>query len=123
MVVSYASSPAAEVIFADPPITEAPTASIVSPGTCYRQIEFAGILAGTPRRLLAEKFIDYMLSVPFQEDIPMQMFMFPVNQSAQWPDEFSQWTQVVEFPAILDPSLVALHREEWVNAWTEIVLR
>jgi thiamine transport system substrate-binding protein len=45
IVVSYATSPAAEVFFADPPPDEAPTA-VVDAG-CFRQVEFAGILAGT----------------------------------------------------------------------------
>ncbi len=123
MVVSYASSPAAEVIYSDPPVSEAQTASIVSPGTCYRQIEFAGILAGTRMRSMAERFIDYMLGKNFQEDIPLQMFMYPVNQAAEWPTEFIQWTQVVDSPAILDPSIVASHREAWIAAWTETVIR
>ena len=80
MVVSYGSSPAAEVIFADTPLTEAPTASIVAPDTCFRQVEFVGILKGTQQRALAEKFVDFMLSTPFQEDMPLQMFVFPVNR-------------------------------------------
>ena len=123
LVVSYASSPVAEFMYADPPVAEAQTASIVSAGACFRQVEFAGILAGTPRRALAEKFIDFLLGVPFQEDIPLQMFVYPVNQSARWPDVFTQWTQVVESPATLDPILVAENREEWITAWREIVLR
>ena len=83
MVVSYASSPAAEVIFADPPRTDAPTASIVAADTCFRQVEFVGILKGTQQRALAEKFVDFMLDTPFQEDVPMQMFVYPVNSSSQ----------------------------------------
>ena len=123
MVVSYASSPAAEVIYADPPVDEARTASILEPGTCYRQIEFAGILAGTNNRALAEKFIDFMLTTQFQQDIPLQMFMYPVNLAAQLPPEFVQWAQVAEGPASLDPALIAVRRDAWLAAWTETVLR
>ncbi|MFZ1395653.1 MAG: thiamine ABC transporter substrate-binding protein, partial [Candidatus Promineifilaceae bacterium] len=61
LVVSYASSPPAEVIFADPPVDEAPSASLVAPGMCFRQIEFVGILAGTEKRELAEKLVDFIL--------------------------------------------------------------
>jgi len=82
MVVSYASSPAAEVVYASPLLSEAPTASITAPGTCYRQVEFVGILKGTPHLELARKFVDFMLSRQFQEDMPLQMFVYPVNRDA-----------------------------------------
>ncbi|MBI4731745.1 MAG: thiamine ABC transporter substrate-binding protein [Chloroflexi bacterium] len=123
MVVSYVSSPAAEVIYADPPVDEAPTASILGPETCYRQVEFVGILAGTKHRDLAQRFVDFMLDVQFQQDIPLQMFMYPVNPAAQLPPEFVQWAQVAEQPASLDPALIAANRDAWITAWTETVLR
>ena len=68
LVVSYASSPPAEVIFGDPKPAEAPTASVVGPGACFRQIEFVGILKGTPNRALAEKWVDFMLAAQFQAE-------------------------------------------------------
>jgi thiamine transport system substrate-binding protein len=123
LVVSYASSPAAEVIYADPPVEAAPTASILAPGTCYRQIEFVGILAGTRHRALAEEFVDFMLGVQFQQDVPLQMFVYPVNQDAILPPEFVQWAQVAEQPGGLDPARVAAGRDEWIAAWTETVIR
>lgn len=122
LVVSYASSPAAEVIFADPPVTQPPTGSIIGPGTCFRQIEFVGILKGTRQRALAKKFVDFMLDVQFQQDMPLQMFVYPVNPHAGLPDEFVRWAQVAEDPAGLDPALIAANREKWIAAWTETVL-
>ena len=121
MVVSYASSPAAEVIFASQPLTEAPTASLLE--GCFRQIEFVGILKGTPNRDLAEKFVDFMLSVPFQQDVPMQMFVYPVNPAAQLPDEFVQYAQTAPSPASLPVEQIAANREQWIEAWTQAVLR
>jgi thiamine transport system substrate-binding protein len=123
LVVSYASSPAAEVIYASPPVDTAPTASILGPGTCFRQIEFAGILKGTKMQALAEKFIDFMLSQKFQEDIPLQMFMYPVDPAAKLPTEFVQWAQVADQPATLDPAFIAANRDQWLAAWTDAVLR
>lgn len=123
MVVSYASSPAAEVIFAAEPLSEAPTASIVAPGTCFRQVEFVGILAGTPRRALAEKFVDFMLSKAFQEDMPLQMFVYPVLNGAALPEAFTKYAQTAEQPAALPPADIAQNREAWISAWTETVLR
>jgi thiamine transport system substrate-binding protein len=122
MIVSYGSSPPVEVYYAETELEDAPTASIIGPNTCFRQIEFAGILKGTPNRDLAEAFIDFMLGADFQSDIPLQMFVFPVNPNATLPDVFTQYAQISDQPATLDPALIDANRETWINAWTEIVL-
>jgi thiamine transport system substrate-binding protein len=123
MVVSYASSPPAEVIFAQPPLRDAPTASIIGPDTCFRQIEFVGILKGTQHRALAEKFVDFMLSKQFQEDMPLQMFVYPVNPDATLPEAFVKYAQVPEKPAYIDPAEIAANRDKWIQAWTDTVLQ
>jgi thiamine transport system substrate-binding protein len=123
MVVSYGTSPAAEVIFAEEELSESPTASLVGRNMCFRQIEFAGILKGSKNRALAEKFIDFMLSTQFQEDIPLNMFVFPVNQNAHIPQEFLDHIQVPDHPAVVDTDEIAENREVWVEAWRELMLR
>ena len=123
MVVSYGTSPAAEVIFAESPLDNAPTASILGPDTCFRQIEFVGILNGTENRVLAEKFVDFMLSQQFQEDLPLQMFVYPVNPNAALPDEFVQYAQAPEQTASLDPDTIASNRDRWIREWTDIILK
>ncbi len=123
IVVSYASSPVAEVYFAEEPPERAPTASVVSDGTCFRQIEFAGILRGTDVEEEARQVIDFMLDRGFQEDIPLKMFVFPVNQSAELPEVFQEYGQVAAAPAQMDPERIAANREAWIQAWTEAVLR
>ncbi|MGB7539177.1 MAG: thiamine ABC transporter substrate-binding protein [Anaerolineales bacterium] len=122
MVVSYASSPAFEFIYADPPRDEPPTASLTGPDMCFRQIEFAGILAGTANRDLAEKLVDFLLSIPFQEDIPLQMAVFPVKAQAALPDAFIRFAPLPEQPAVLAPDEITAHREEWMETWKEIML-
>ena len=122
MVVSYASSPAFEFIYADPPRDEPPTASLTGPDMCFRQIEFVGILAGTANRALAEKLVDFFLSVPFQEDIPLQMAVFPANPEAVLPDGFTRFAPLPEQPAGLAPDEITRHREEWMQAWKGIML-
>jgi len=123
MVVSYGTSPAAEVIYASQPVTESPTASVVSENMCFRQVEFIGILRGTQERQLAEQFVDFMLSQPVQEDIPLQMFMFPVLSTASIPDVFVQNVQIPEQPASIDSELVERNREKWLQDWTEVMLK
>jgi thiamine transport system substrate-binding protein len=123
MVVSYGTSPAAEVIYAEKKLDDAPTASILGPDTCFRQIEFVGILKGTEQRALAEKFIDFMLGKQFQEDMPLQMFVYPVNPSAALPDEFTRYAQAPEQTAALSPDEIAANRDQWIEAWTDVVLK
>jgi thiamine transport system substrate-binding protein len=121
MVVSYGSSPAAEVIYADPPVSESPTASLVNDGMCFRQIEFAGILNGTRNRALAEKFIDFMLNKPFQEDMPLQMFVYPILPNAALPEAFVQNVQVPASPATLDLEIIAEKRDAWIKGWNSVM--
>lgn len=122
MVVSYGTSPAAEVIFSDPKVDEAPTASLVGKNMCFRQIEFVGILKGSKNRALAEKFVDYMLSKRFQEDIPLNMFVFPANESAILPEEFTEFVQVPGQPAVLSADQISANRELWMEAWRALML-
>jgi thiamine transport system substrate-binding protein len=122
LVVSYASSPAAEVVYADTKLTAAPTGSLTGPGMCFRQIEFVGILKGTQQRELAEKFVDFMMGVQFQEDMPLQMFVYPVNPKAQLPPEFIKYAQVTNQPTNLPPDEIAKKRDTWIEDWSDVVL-
>jgi thiamine transport system substrate-binding protein len=117
LVVSYASSPAAEVLFGE--LAEAPTGVLLD--GCFRQIEYAGILAGTEHEDAAQRFIDFMLSVPFQEDIPLNMFVFPVNGQAAVPDAFADHAIAAENPIVMDPAFIDANRERWLAEWASIV--
>ncbi len=123
IVVSYASSPPAEVYYSKTPLTEAPTAAVTTPGSAFRQIEFVGILKGTQQRELAQHLVDFMLDRRFQEDIPLQMFVFPANREARLPDVFVKHARKADTPANLSPSDIDGNRERWIEAWTETVLR
>lgn len=121
LVVSYASSPPAEVIFADPPVDTAPTGVIDE--TCYRQIEFAGVLAGTEHPDEARMLIDFMLGPEFQATIPLTWFVFPANTAdVELPPEFIEHTIVPAAPITLDPELIEANRERWIAEWSELVL-
>jgi thiamine transport system substrate-binding protein len=123
IVVSYGSSPVAEVIYASTPVDEPPTAAVVANDTCFRQIEFAGILSGTPNRAMAEAWIDFMLSPLFQEDMPLQMFVFPVNPQAKLDPVFQEFLAVPDRTVQVDAAAIESKREGWINAWREVVLR
>ena len=123
LVVSYASSPPADVVYATDGRTEPASVSLDLPGGAFRQIEFAGVLKGAKQPELARRWIDYMLSVPFQEDIPLQMFVYPVNSQAKLPQLFTDFAPLPSDPVVIDPAEIDAQREQWVQAWTEAVLR
>ncbi len=120
LVVSYASSPAAEVIYSETPIDTAPTGVVVD--GCYRQTEFAAVLNGTPHQNAAHKLIDFMLSKQFQESIPLTWFVFPANEDAALPPAFVENTVIPTNPLRLDPSLIEANRERWIAEWSQIVI-
>jgi thiamine transport system substrate-binding protein len=121
IVVSYASSPPAEVYYRSPRPEEAPTAVVES--SCFRQIELAGILRGARNEDGARKVIDFMLSTRFQEDIPLSMFVFPVNREAALPPVFERFAVVPKSPLELPSDEIEANREEWIDEWTRIVVR
>lgn len=121
LVVSYATSPGYEwsqVEGADQP----PTGNLLPEGAVFRQIEAVGLLRGARNAELAKRFIDYMLEVPFQSDVPEQMVVYPVNPSAELP-EFFRFAEVPGATAQIDPETIAANQERWIREWTEIVLR
>ncbi len=120
LVVSYASSPVAEVVYADPPVETAPTGVLAD--SCFRQIEFAGVLKGTPHRAAAQALIDFMLTPTFQDDVPLNMFVFPVTKSAILPKVFLDNVTVTDTPLTLDPATIEANRDKWTARWSEIVL-
>lgn len=123
LVVSYAASPAAEVYFAEKPPETAPTAAMTGSGAAFRQIEFAGILKGARQPELARRVIDFLLDTPFQQEIPLKMFMFPANRNARLPEVFTEHARLAHGPVVLSPEIIAEKRDAWIRAWTETVLQ
>ncbi len=121
LVVSYASSPVAEMVFAEKPLTEPPTGVMVS--SCFRQIEFAGILRGTDHVDAAQQLVDFLLSTDFQNDIPLRMFVYPVASDATLPAVFAENAVVPSAPLSLPADDIAANHADWVQRWTDVVLR
>jgi len=122
IVISYATDPAAEVMNAQTPPADSPVGSILGPDTCFRQIEFVGVLKGTKQRVLAEKFVDFMLSAQFQADMPTQMYVLPVVPNITLPDAFVKYAQLPSQPATLSSDEISKNREAWIQNWTDAVL-
>lgn len=120
IVVSYATSPAAEVIFASTPLDESPTAAVED--GCFRQIEYAGVLRGAANPEGARELIDFMLSERFQADVPSSMFVYPVREDVPLPSAFAEHAVQPESPLTLPPEAIDANRDRWIDEWTQIVL-
>ena len=117
LVVSYTTSPAAEVFFGD--LSEPPTLTLAL-APLSRQVEAAGILAGADHEELAREFIDFMLSDEYQQQIPSTVFVFLVIGGLDAPDWW-QWAVSDVETVDLVPSEEDVNR--WIREWTEIMRR
>jgi thiamine transport system substrate-binding protein len=121
LVVSYASSPPAAVYYSKPQPKTSPIGTMLD--SCFRQVEFAGVLRGSGHPAAAKQLVDFMLSAQFQEDIPLQMFVFPVRDGTKLPAVFSKFAEVPDQPLTLPATEIGAQRDTWIEQWTETVLR
>jgi len=119
LVVSYGSSPPAEVVFADPPRDDAPTG--VSAGTCFRQQEYAGVLRGTNDPDGAQQLVDFLTSARFQQELPLNLFVYPANTEVTLPEVFTKFAVIPDQPWTIDPAEIAANREQWQDEWHAIM--
>jgi thiamine transport system substrate-binding protein len=117
IVLSYASSPPDEV---PEGATQAPTGALLD--TCFRQVEYAGVLAGAKNPAGARAVIDWLLSAEVQADIPESMYVYPVDPAAPLPESWTQFAPQPSDPATLDPETISEHRDEWIEQWTDTVI-
>lgn len=115
IVVSYASSPPFE---AAEGATEAPTGALLD--TCFRQTEYAGVLAGTKNEAGAQKLVDFLFSTVVQNDIPESMYVYPVNAEATLPESFTKFAKIAQDPFVVSPADIDQNRETWLSEWAAI---
>jgi len=121
IVVSYSTDPAAEVYFAGKPLRQSPVA--VVPDSCFRQIEFAGVLRGAGNPDGARKLIDFFLSRRFQAGMPLTMFVLPTRRGVALPQVFRKFAPPITHPLQLPAKTIGAKRDAWIKEWTGIVLR
>ncbi|MGB3735839.1 MAG: thiamine ABC transporter substrate-binding protein [Ilumatobacter sp.] len=119
LVVSYGSSPPFEVLFGEG-LTEAPTGVVES--TCFRQVEFAGVLAGTDQPDAARQLIDFLISEPFQAEVALNLFVFPVNTDVELDQTFTDFAVIPDESREVEPDVVDANREDWIDEWTDLVI-
>ncbi|MFT3852869.1 MAG: thiamine ABC transporter substrate-binding protein [Ilumatobacteraceae bacterium] len=121
LVVSYGSSPPAEVLGAATAPETAPTG--VVPSTCFRQVEFAGILRGTKHEAAAQQLVDFLVGERFQAELPLNLYVYPARADVALPDVFAKYAVVPDDPLTVPPEQIEANRTTWQDQWTQVVLR
>lgn len=122
LVVSYSTSPPAEIVYAADPKPDHPSTSSMTDG-CYHQVEFAGVLRGAQNPQAAQQVVDWLLSPEVQADVPLSMFVFPARAGVALPDVFASFVTRPEKPLELDAQQIEDNRDSWIKEWTDIVMR
>lgn len=122
IVVSYATSPPAEIVYAADPKPTAPRTTVMTDG-CFRQVEYAGVLAGTPNEAAAQQVVDWLLSPEVQADVPLSMFVFPAREGTPLPEVFTQFAGTVDAPLSLPAADVSANLADWLSQWDEVMGR
>lgn len=117
IVLSYASSPP----FTVPEGADEPTTGALL-DTCFRQVEYAGVLAGASNVPGAQALIDFLLSDEVQADIPGSMYMYPVSTAVDLPQEWADWAPLAPQPFEVPAAQITQHREEWLAQWSQTVV-
>jgi thiamine transport system substrate-binding protein len=120
IVVSYASSPPADVVYSKPHHDVPQVGVVFSP--CFRQVEYVGLLKGAKNVAGAQRLIDFMVAARFQQDVPLQMYVYPTRTGTPLPDVFTKWGPLAPHPVAITPAEIGAHRDEWIQQWTNIVL-
>jgi thiamine transport system substrate-binding protein len=118
IVLSYASSPPDTI----PKGGGRPTTSALL-DTCFRQVEYAGVLTGAHNTKGAKAFVDFMLGKDFQAALPDQMYVFPVDKDVALPAAWAKWAKVAPKPWHVAPSDIRAHRTEWLTQWRDLASR
>jgi thiamine transport system substrate-binding protein len=124
LVVSYSTSPPAEVIFADPPLAKgSPAPTGVASETCFKQIEYAGVLRGTKYSDQAQQLVEYLAGPTFQALLPESLFVYPANQDVALPQSFLDYAPEITTSFSIPPDEIAKNRQSWTEQWSAIVLK
>jgi thiamine transport system substrate-binding protein len=117
IVLSYDSSPAFTVD------GKGGTTTSALLETCFRQVEYAGVLAGADNPEGARALVDFMLGPDFQAALPEAMYVFPVDAAAPLPADWATFAVQPESPYTLDPAEVAANRDAWLTEWSDVISR
>ncbi len=113
IVLSYSSSPAAEVR------DDGKSQTVALLEDCFRQVEYVGVLAGSKNPTGAKALVEYLLAEPFQSTMPGLMYVYPVNPEASVPAEWAEFGPAARSNIGQDLA-IAPNRDTWQDKWSAI---
>jgi thiamine transport system substrate-binding protein len=113
VVLSYSSSPAAEIR------DDGQSQTVALLDDCFRQVEYVGVLAGTQNSTGAKALVDFLLAEPFQSTMPGLMYVYPVNPEAAVPAEWAEFGPAAKSTIGQDLD-IAGNRSTWQDKWSAI---
>lgn len=120
LVLSYSTSPAATVYYDNNTNVKA----VAFREGNYLQVEGAGIIKGTKKKALAQKFIEWLLTEDFQSEVPTNQWMYPVNPNVKLPDVYKYAVPLDEIkPVSLDPEYVRENFDRWIREWVQLMVQ
>jgi thiamine transport system substrate-binding protein len=118
IVLSYNSSPP----FTIPEGGKRPATSALL-DTCFRQVEYAGVLEGAENPDGAEAVVDFMVGRSFQQALPESMFVFPVDDRVELPELWERWAEPAEEPLSVPFETINSERSDWLREWSDVTAR
>jgi thiamine transport system substrate-binding protein len=113
IVLSYSSSPAAEIR------EDGKSQTVALLEECFRQVEYVGVLAGAKNPAGAQALVEYLLAEPFQSTIPGLMYVYPVNYDASVPAGWAEFGPAAT-STIGEDLDIAANRTSWQDKWSAI---
>ena len=122
LVVSYATSPAAEVFYSKDQRTEPPTGSLNLKGGVFRQVEGVALVKGGGQREAANQFVNFLRSAPVQTALQTSMWMYPADTATARAEVMRHAPEPGAFES-LPVEQIADKGAQWVSRWTQVVLK
>jgi thiamine transport system substrate-binding protein len=113
IVLSYSSSPAAEIR------DDGKSQTVALMDDCFRQVEYVGVLAGSKNPAGAKALVGFLLDEPFQSTMPGLMYVYPVNPEASVPAEWAEFGPAARLTIGQDLDIAA-NRDSWQDKWSAI---
>lgn len=113
IVLSYSSSPAAEIR------EDGKSQTVALLDDCFRQTEYVGVLTGASNPAGARELQEFLLGLEFQNSVAELMYVYPVNPNAKIPESWSEFG--VPARSVIGENLdIEASRVSWQDTWLEI---
>jgi thiamine transport system substrate-binding protein len=116
IALSYETSPAYHIEYEDTTRYK----NLILDGKGYGQVEVAGITSGAPNLANAKRLMDFILTNRFQQEIPLNQFMYPAVDGVALPAAFEQLEKADE-TVFIPVDRVDANFEQWLSDWQAVM--